>query len=63
MPLYEYECQACRETFEVLQRVGAGSQGLACPSCGGSDLHKEFSTFAASGVSSGPGCAPGGRFT
>lgn len=64
MPLYEYECQGCRRTFEILQRVGAGAEGLKCPRCGGSELHKEFSTFAASGTSSaGAACAPSGRFT
>lgn len=64
MPLYEYECQGCRSTFEVLQRLGADASGLSCPTCGGHELHKEHSTFAASGVASGgAACAPGGRFT
>lgn len=78
MPLYEYKCQECRETFEILQRMGAGPDGLACPTCGGHELRKEHSTFAAVAVSSamacgapsaaacgtsGGPCAPGGRFT
>ena len=34
MPLYEYECDACRHRFELIQKF---SDPLAekCPSCGG----------------------------
>jgi len=59
MPIYEYRCKRCGERLEVLQRVGAGPEGLACPSCGGEALEREASTFA----SAGAGCAPRGRFT
>ncbi len=34
MPLYEYECSACRTRFEVRQRV-ADDPITVCPSCGG----------------------------
>ena len=34
MPLYEYQCQACGDRVEVLQRVGAPPVGV-CESCGG----------------------------
>lgn len=69
MPLYEYHCAGCGSRFEVLQRVGQGSEGLECPACGTTDVEKEFSTFAGSvagGVSfggGGGGCAPRGGFT
>ena len=68
MPLYEYNCSACGSRFEVLQRVGQGSEGLECPTCGKAEVEKEYSTFAGSvagGTSvGGGGCAPaGGRFT
>ncbi len=72
MPLYEYVCQQCGERFEVLQRMGATADGLSCPSCGGGDVTKAFSTFASSvptgsgsslpcGKPSSAGC--GGGFT
>jgi putative FmdB family regulatory protein len=46
MPLYEYRCRDCGDRFEVLQRLGAGAEGLACRGCGAGSLEKQFSTFA-----------------
>ncbi len=43
MPLYEYKCTECGELQEVLTGVGAASEGLACPSCGGTSLEKQLS--------------------
>ncbi len=60
MPLYEYRCSRCRHTFEILQSLGAGPQGLICPECGGGDLNKQFSTFAASTASSSTGAGASG---
>lgn len=34
MPLYEYRCEQCNQTMEVLQRLGDPAPG-SCPSCGG----------------------------
>jgi putative FmdB family regulatory protein len=71
MPLYEYRCQQCGKRFEVLQKSGAGSDGVACPGCGSSEVAKQLSTFAASvssgssggtlpcGASSSAGCGSG----
>ncbi len=53
MPLYEYKCAGCRHSFEVLQSLGAGPDGLACPKCGGTELAKQFSTFAPSSAAGG----------
>jgi putative FmdB family regulatory protein len=69
VPLYEYRC-ACGNRFELLRRMGQDAEGVACPRCGGSEVEKEFSTFAGS-VSGGTtgagtaaaGCSPSGRFT
>lgn len=47
MPIYEYRCSECEHRFEMLQRIGQGAEGLVCPSCGGTSLDKQFSTFAA----------------
>jgi putative FmdB family regulatory protein len=54
MPLYEYKCRACGAKFEILQRVGGDASGLACPQCGGTEVAKQFSTFA-SAVAGGTG--------
>lgn len=47
MPLYEYECRSCHNRFEALQALGASAEELDCPSCGGDELDKLLSTFAA----------------
>jgi putative FmdB family regulatory protein len=56
MPLYEYSCRSCGERFEVLRRMGAGSEGLSCPRCGSEEVAKQFSTFASAGAGSGLPC-------
>ena len=68
MPLYEYKCRDCGHSFEILQRIGEGSEGLNCPSCGEEKLDKQFSTFASSassGTTPAPsgGCGGGSGFT
>jgi len=49
MPLYEYACTGCGHRFEVLQRMGAPSQGVSCPKCDGAKVVKQLSTFASAG--------------
>lgn len=68
MPLYEYRCSSCGSRFEVLRRMGQGSEGLCCPRCGQEKVEKEFSTFAGAsagsgGTPAGSGCSPSSRFT
>lgn len=67
MPLYEYRCASCASRFEVLRRMGQGSEGVACPECGHERVEKQYSTFAGaaggSGTSSAAACSPSGRFT
>ncbi len=65
MPIYEYRCEECGHRFEVIQRLGEGADGLACPGCGATGVEKMFSTFAsaapagsAAGASSA-GCCKG----
>jgi putative FmdB family regulatory protein len=53
MPIYEFECKKCGETFEALRPVGDTGSKLSCPSCGAKKPVKVFSTFA-----TGSGCAP-----
>lgn len=67
MPLYEYRCPECGHRFEILQRMGEGAEGLACPHCGAGQVEKQFSTFAATtgggaqaAGGGNAGCGPGG---
>ncbi len=48
MPIYEYQCETCRTSFEAL--VMRSDPEVQCPSCGGSKLAREMSVFAASGA-------------
>ena len=66
MPLYEYECAACRERFE--RYVRSWSEEVTCPGCASAEVVKQLSTFAfatageglmASG-GGGCGCGRGG---
>ena len=66
MPLYEYRCRDCGHQFEILQSLGEGAGGLACPSCRAAALDKQFSTFATASGGGGAsaeslaGCGEGG---
>jgi putative FmdB family regulatory protein len=65
MPLYEFECQDCKENFEKLMRI-TGMQEAVCPSCGSVRTLKKISAVAASvkgssasgGFSGASSCAP-----
>ena len=68
MPLYEYACAECGHRFEILQRLGDGSDGLDCPVCGAERLEKQCSTFASGSdgklsAASAGGCGAGSGFT
>lgn len=45
MPIYEYECNACGETHEFIQKLSEGPK-RKCPSCGKSRLRKLVSAAA-----------------
>ncbi|MFZ5647085.1 MAG: FmdB family zinc ribbon protein [Bacillota bacterium] len=42
MPIYEYKCNNCNNTFEKLILSGQG-EDLTCPNCGGKELKKLIS--------------------
>jgi len=59
MPLYEYTCRSCAQSFELLVR---GNDTLQCPSCTSTELERRSSVFAArtSGTAQRPADAPAG---
>lgn len=59
MPLYEYRCLNCEQTFSLLQRVGASEKDTICPQCGSSAVKKLISAFAYAGSDSSVGFSGG----
>ena len=67
MPIYEYECQDCKEIFETLVTSASSEEEISCSKCGSTDTKKIMSSGnirSGSGVSlpSAPpaGCGSGG---
>ena len=56
MPLIEYQCEDCGQVTEVLVRA-ADEEAPACPECGGTDMRKLISSFAARVAPSKPSAA------
>ena len=48
MPLYDFRCTACRQTFELLVR---SSTEPTCPHCASSALERQVSLTAPQGAS------------
>jgi putative FmdB family regulatory protein len=46
MPIYEYHCTKCDNTFAMLQRVGATEHDTECPNCGSKDVKKNVCAFS-----------------
>ena len=58
MPIFEYQCSACGNEFEMLVRNS--SPAPECPACNGTELRKKLSAFAAlSGAASAQADLPG----
>ena len=47
MPIREFVCTECGTDFEKIVRASQSSAEIACPSCGGHQLEKKLSGFAA----------------
>ncbi|MCM8783333.1 MAG: zinc ribbon domain-containing protein [Candidatus Omnitrophica bacterium] len=59
MPLYEYECQDCKERFVVLIRKSEDENSVVCSKCASKRIKRLLSTFSASKSNSGdsgPSC-------
>ncbi|MFO0974541.1 MAG: zinc ribbon domain-containing protein [Phycisphaerae bacterium] len=47
MPVFEYQCEACRHEFEELVRSAGAADRAACPACGSRKVARKLSVFAA----------------
>jgi putative FmdB family regulatory protein len=49
MPIYEYRCESCSETFEVLTRFAERDTTQECPACESTKTRVLVSSFAFGG--------------
>ncbi|MEA1967507.1 MAG: zinc ribbon domain-containing protein [Thermodesulfobacteriota bacterium] len=52
MPIYEYKCNKCNNSFEKLIFAGE-EENLKCPECGNKDITKKMSATSFMGSSIG----------
>jgi putative FmdB family regulatory protein len=69
MPMYEFDCADCHESFEELVLSGSDVDSVSCPSCTSHRVSKKLSAFAVgaasggsfdTGYSGGSSCSGGG---
>ncbi len=69
MPMYEYQCADCGETFERLVRISEADRKQQCPRCKSKETSRIVSLFATSGVTrpattvTSSGCGTHGGFS
>jgi len=61
MPFYEYECEACKKEFVLLQSMSAKAEDTVCPYCNEKKARKLVSKFSSCGTGSGAVCSTGGQ--
>ncbi|QRN84362.1 zinc ribbon domain-containing protein [Chloroflexota bacterium] len=61
MPIYEYRCQDCTHTFELIRSIKDADANLSCPHCQSEQIKRQLSLFNASSggqsLTSGGGCS------
>ena len=60
MPIYEYRCNRCGKSFELLRRFGQTDDEILCPECESAEIERVLSSF---GMGGGCGSGGAGRFT
>jgi putative FmdB family regulatory protein len=48
MPIFEYRCTDCGNSFDILHKGAENQDLIQCPECSSKNAVKKFSTFAAS---------------
>jgi len=63
MPVYEYQCEACGNNFELFVRSATQQVEPECPRCGSIKVKKAISLFGVGGAGTGhdahASCGPG----
>jgi putative FmdB family regulatory protein len=62
MPLYDYRCRECDQTFELRRAIAEADREVTCP-CGHASVIRLLPAFAATGrASAGSGSGSAGTF-
>lgn len=48
MPIYEYTCMKCNNSFSLLQKIGSSEKDTTCSKCGSNTVKKMVSAFSQS---------------
>ena len=49
MPIYDYKCEACGESFDELVKLGTPASDVECPECGEYRATQLFSATSSAG--------------
>ena len=60
MPIYEFRCAGCGQSFEELVLRRQDSEAVVCPRCGSQQVTQLLSSFACGAAAKGDGGAGGG---
>ena len=69
MPLYEYECNRCGETFELIVPISEKDNAKECPQCHSAETNRKISVIASrfgldgGSLSSSTSCGSSGGFS
>lgn len=47
MPVYEFICQDCHQTFEITRPITEAGGTVACPKCGSKKIERTWSSVFA----------------
>ena len=47
MPVYDYVCHDCQETFELILTLTEHEKDAKCPNCGSKNVEQEATAFYA----------------
>jgi putative FmdB family regulatory protein len=50
MPIYEFHCDACDNSFEKMTTMSARDEKVECPSCGSKKTGRKLSVVAVGGA-------------
>jgi putative FmdB family regulatory protein len=62
MPIFEYQCEECHQTFERILLRPQTATHMTCPQCGSLKTAKILSTFSTNASSSMPATNAGTSF-